>query len=427
LNGELKAFRPNLKAQALTRGRSNAPTGVVGLSTLLAWIAIAGCDRADRQVDEAEAGLACEVGVTRVASLGSRDDPDGIRGERELQVVSLGEWGWLVLEPLATDVLRYDVDGRFGGMLGRRGRGPGELWRPMSLVHGQDGSVWVSDQQRRWTRFNPEGGLEETVVIPGPLAFDGITTEGEAFKLHLAVTMNVSGSFDSGSFFVHRWGSQGEPLEPAGPGVELLRGAPRVGRAASPHLLMHVSDSTWLIVGNFDTWGPTSGFPGSPGVQRWKGRRSEVLVGPEELHAALEAAGRHRRAGYELLMRAIGPASTPHRFWVYGALKGEGMAPGLEPPAGTEGTIRTSPTVRNQMFDGVAWEVGYDGSVHRAVRLPSVPDGVVGPDTWFSIDESVETGHRPVTVHRLGPCSIGHMSSTAEQRPPSDAGPVPAR
>jgi hypothetical protein len=214
--------------------------------------------------------------------------------------------------------------------------------------------------------------------------------------------MNVSGTFDSGAFFVHRWGGDGELLEPAGPGVEHLRGAPQVAGAASPHLLMHVADSTWLIVGNFDAWGPASEFPRSPGVQRWEGRRSEVLVGPEALRAALVAAGLHRRrAGNELLMRAIGPASAPQRFWVYGALKAEGIAPGLDPPAGAEGTLRTSPTVRNHMFDGVAWEVGHDGSVHRAVRLPSVPDGVVGPDAWFSIDDAE---HRPVTVHRLGTC-----------------------
>jgi hypothetical protein len=338
----------------------------------------------------------CPVRVVAVAHLGTLEDSEGIRGEGELYVVPRAPAGWAVLEPLSTPVLRYSADGSFAGPLSRAGQGPGELSRPRSLVWSPSGELWVADAQGRWVAFDADEEPVRTVSVGLSLAMHGFEADDEVFTLHLAAHMPAEDTFGESAFFAHRWDLAGNQLDPLGPGVDLLPEGPRVASVGSPHRLLHREGLGYLLAANFEGWGPMVSFPGAPAIHLWEGNEARVLVAEDALVRAL---GFPRRRGRpEFLMHALGPTSEGDSFWAFAHLKRDGSLPGLEVPPDEGATLRNSPALRNRMFEGVAWRVGMDGVVECAILLPVVPDGVVGPDTFFSVGEDVATGFRDVTV-----------------------------
>ena len=62
-------------------------------------------------------------------------------------LASLSDGGYLVTDGMQARVLRFDSHGRQVGIVGRKGRGPGEFTSPMVAIERRDGSIAVADDE----------------------------------------------------------------------------------------------------------------------------------------------------------------------------------------------------------------------------------------------------------------------------------------
>lgn len=60
-------------------------------------------------------------------------------------LLPLASGGYLVTDGMQARVLRFDAEGRLTGVIGRKGKGPGEFTSPFATIERQDGSLAVSD------------------------------------------------------------------------------------------------------------------------------------------------------------------------------------------------------------------------------------------------------------------------------------------
>lgn len=84
-----------------------------------------------------------------------------------------------VLDAGAHRVLKYDREGSFAGTLGRQGRGPGELERPMSMVVRPDGALVVLDAANGYILFGATGAFERTVRPGAPAYSTAVIPSGD--------------------------------------------------------------------------------------------------------------------------------------------------------------------------------------------------------------------------------------------------------
>lgn len=64
-----------------------------------------------------------------------------------------------------TRVLHWSEDGKFKGIIGRKGKGPGEFESPQ-LIHATTDEVWVWDRSNGFMVFKPDGSFVKRVAAP---------------------------------------------------------------------------------------------------------------------------------------------------------------------------------------------------------------------------------------------------------------------
>lgn len=62
-------------------------------------------------------------------------------------LLPLSDGGYLVTDGMQARVLRFDASGRQAGVLGRKGRGPGEFASPFAVFERRDGTIAVADDE----------------------------------------------------------------------------------------------------------------------------------------------------------------------------------------------------------------------------------------------------------------------------------------
>jgi len=68
------------------------------------------------------------------------------------------------------------------------------------------------------------------------------------------------------------------------------------------------------------------------------------------------------------------------------------------------GSWQRQPLFKDAVYRGVAWQVGQDGSVIGASTFDAYPEGLAGPDHFFTIIEDPVSGFRTVRIYRLREC-----------------------
>jgi hypothetical protein len=351
---------------------------------------------------EAPGEFICRLSVSHLADLGHIEDPISITGQGAVHVSPLGENGWAVLQP-GMDIVMYAHDGRYLGVMGTRGEGPLELTAPMSMAAGPGDSIWVSHRSG-WLVFAADGTPAREVPTPGSRSIDGFTPSGIAFKLYAAGVLQPDGAVRA-SLYVRRWPRDpGAPaLDPVGPGVaDLDRGA-RVARAAYSDLVVPVTDTTFLVVGNWEGDAPAPGPPGSPGVMEWTPSSTRMWTSPGTLEAAVRVLG--APAHPYLVMRAIDEVRAGDGYWVFAGLQrvSADEQARLEEEHGG-GPWRYAPLIKNRIFDGVVWKLDSSGALRGLATFDEFPDGVAGPDQFFTITEEEATGLRTVRIYAVEGC-----------------------
>jgi len=157
----------------VTAGGSGGRPGR-SLRVAATWLAIGGlvsCGPADAPAPDlggARIGAVYSPSVLRGRFPASPSETDGPVLEGGFALASSGSFVY-ALDVIARSVLRFDLDGRLLGRLGRPGRGPGELSAPIGLAAAPDGSIWVADPASgRLVRFDPTGGRVDEIRAPLP-------------------------------------------------------------------------------------------------------------------------------------------------------------------------------------------------------------------------------------------------------------------
>lgn len=73
------------------------------------------------------------------------------------QVLPTPDGRLLLLDRKSSQVHVYSPTGTHLADIGRPGRGPGDLFSPMAMAMGPDGSLLIGDMQRRIQKFRPDG------------------------------------------------------------------------------------------------------------------------------------------------------------------------------------------------------------------------------------------------------------------------------
>lgn len=122
----------------------------------------------------------------------------------EITDVELLEEGDIaVLDALSHDLRIFSADGKFLQRLGGAGSGPGELRSPQALAIAPDGDLFVTDLQRRLTRFRAgPDGYEFLSSTPLPFSIRDVCFLGDDLILH--------GLLLTDSYALHRLGPTGE-------------------------------------------------------------------------------------------------------------------------------------------------------------------------------------------------------------------------
>lgn len=94
-----------------------------------------------------------------------------------------GSGNLYVLDGGSSRVLKYDASGSFVSRIGRPGRGPAELARPVALDVRGDGSLGVLDAANGYVRFGPDGEHEATVRPTEPVYSRSVVASGDALIL----------------------------------------------------------------------------------------------------------------------------------------------------------------------------------------------------------------------------------------------------
>lgn len=138
-------------------------------------------------VDDEGACRTCTLELSRIATLGSLDDPISPSGQSFVQRDSRGRFLVSGVVP-STQILIYDARGRFVGSVGRRGDGPGEfrdIWRIL-LLPGD--SLAVQDNGSSSIKvLDPDGRQVRSVRLPIrpidliPVAADGWIVAGMSY------------------------------------------------------------------------------------------------------------------------------------------------------------------------------------------------------------------------------------------------------
>lgn len=164
------------------------------------------------------------------------------------------------------------------------------------------------------------------------------------------------------------------------------------------------SDTTFLVAGNWGEDGRPSGeMPGEAGVMRWTRSSWELWLPASEL----VAAARHLDLPSEpyLIPRAIGRTGDGSGYWVLAAVRkvsDREMREREERLGG--GSWQGQPLFKEVVYRGAIWQVSRDGSVLGASAFDAYPDGLAGPDHFFSVTEHPTIGFRGVRVYRLRTC-----------------------
>lgn len=369
------------------------------LATALSGLTL-GCG-ADDVIDE----VGCELTADLVATLGSLDDSLSVVSGQLAQVVPMAN-GWAVLDRGGT-VLRYDAAGRLLGRLGREGDGPEELRRPMTISAGPADSVWVADSQGRWVIFAPDGTPVRT-VSGGNRPIDGFTPTGVPFKLYAAGLLQSDGTVHA-SLYVRRWSgtdsTNADPADRVGPGTAALDRGARTGPAAAGSLVTAVSDTTFLVVGNWGPDGrPTDVMPGEAGVMRWTPSSSELWASSRSLSAAVRRFG--LTPELYIIPRGIEADADGDGYWLIGGVRrvSEREMEAEEEELGGA-SWQSQPSFKNGVFDGAFWHLDDAGRVTGAGFVEEYPEGMAGPGHFFSIAEDDATGLRTIQVYRMPrPC-----------------------
>src|SRR5690606_17178959 len=122
----------------------------------------------------------CSIDLELVATLGSVDGPGALSGPvASIAVDSKGRY--YVADHLQNyQILVYEPNGKFRGIIGRRGEGPGE-YRNIASVHiGPGDTLHVFDGgTRRYTVLGPDWSVVRMRPFPGSVIEAASTSSGE--------------------------------------------------------------------------------------------------------------------------------------------------------------------------------------------------------------------------------------------------------
>lgn len=166
----------------------------------------------------------------------------------------------------------FDRVGRAVNVVGRRGRGPGELWAPLAIDVDQNGVVWVADVGNGKVLRADSGGWTAEFVVPSlPM---GVAAQGD--------TVWVAGDFRSSLFTLYDWtgnflGSVGVPANTSPTAFRFNQGAA-------------VGGSSCAVVWAY-TFRSTVECIGPSGMTRWRSEGPEPIApSPHTDWASMSAA-----------------------------------------------------------------------------------------------------------------------------------------
>jgi len=380
-----------------------------------------GCAEPAREAPRAVAAGAemCELTSTEVAELGRMDDPVSIADPyMPPEVALLPDGGWAVVDGELRRVLRYSAEGDFLGYMDSRGEGPQEILVPgRPVVTPSDSILIPARTQGRWVVFDREGLPVRTISFDLPRGITGVTPGGLPWTVRGVRTHGPSpdgvhyGPVLRHGLIVQRYSAEGQPLEPFGPGLDVLREG---GRASAGGAHVHaISDTVFLMAGEWDGADATRvedpGLlvaDGRPGIWRWTPGSVEPFVPEEAFVAELE------RLGLPPLARVTGLSPDGEGgFWVTGwvRMRKFEMPPELQAHAEAAraaaggGTVFVPGTflLMDQSHDGVAWHIDAEGHMSGALTFDALPRGMSGPGQYFTVQEDPATALVTVGIHAL--------------------------
>jgi len=108
-----------------------------------------------------------------------------------------------------------------------------------------------------------------------------------------------------------------------------------------------------------------------------------------------------------MMPRVIGRIGSGSGYWLLAAVRKVSDEEMREREEQLDSSPLNEPLFKNAVYRGVVWQVALDGSIVAASNFDDFPDGLAGPDHFYSVTEDSTSGFRGVRIYRLRECDAG--------------------